>query len=242
MSQKIPYLHIDSSNRVRGTSSDFAIQLKPSMYNVKNARLKALSLPLTNYNISSLNNVIYISDGATDYQYSIPPGVYTTLNLPAIIKAGLDSVFPGVFTVSFDNVSLKFTISCTVTFSFTFGTNTTNTSSLLLGYDNVDTALSFTHIGNNSINLSIPSCMFLNIAEFPIMALSSNGYRGNFPIYVNTISGEIDLFFSNSGYDLESSSTVSVLNQLNISLINPLNGQVVDLNNVDFSFLLQLDY
>ena len=62
MSQKIKYLHIDSSLKIYGTTSNFVIQLQPAIFSLKSAKLIGLNLPITNYNINASNNIIYFSE------------------------------------------------------------------------------------------------------------------------------------------------------------------------------------
>jgi hypothetical protein len=243
--QYIHYLHINSKNRSHGSSHNFLIQLHPAISTVKSVNLLALSLPITNYTINSYNNLIYFTDGVTDFTATITSGIYNSDNIVLAIKTAIEATaIVGTITVMFLENTYKLTITSTTNFALQFATYTTNSANYIMGFDEVDTASALSHEGNNSINLSIPSCIFVKINEFPTNCRSSNDINGTFPIYIyiNTISGEINFYFPNSQFNLVSNNIVSYLNNLIIQLINPDTGYLFDIQDSEWSMLLALNY
>lgn len=243
MAQQIKYLHIDSQLRTNGTFHDFRIEIKPAIFSVQKIKLIALNLPNTYYNVNSSNNIIYFTDGDLNFQAEIPPGVYDILTLPPVIADVMTngSGFDGNVTVTFDDSTLLLSITATSLISLQFGTFQTNSMATLLGFNLIDTALLLTNTANNIINLSIPSCIFIRINEFSQMCRSTNGYNATFAIYPQGDSGTDTIFFNNATYEMECGHTISLLNQLNISLINPKDGSFYEIDT-DWSMMLELIY
>ena len=79
--QKTKYLLIDSQDRVSGVSHNFSIQLNPGIQPIKYVKLLGVSIPLSNYIITALNQDIYFTDNGTSIQYVayITPGVYDSV-------------------------------------------------------------------------------------------------------------------------------------------------------------------
>lgn len=66
--------------------------------------------------IDNTNNLIDFNDGAGSVELaSIPFGLYTAGSLAAEMQTQMDAVSPGIITVSYSNITHKFTISTTAT-------------------------------------------------------------------------------------------------------------------------------
>jgi hypothetical protein len=177
----------------------------------------ALAMPLSNYTINDTNNMIYFNDGVTDFAVRIIPGIYNSDNIGLAVKDAMKSTgYAGTISTYFSENTYTFSIISTTNFMLQFGTYTDNSANHILGYDPMDTALDIAHEGDNAINLSIPPCIFIKIAEFPTMCRSSNGVNGTFSIYINTISGEINYFYLY--FENITHSTISLTNMLHIQL------------------------
>lgn len=243
MAQKITFLHIDSFLRNHGTTSDFMINLQIPIFSIKQIRMIALNLPVNNYNVNSSNNTIYFTDGSSNFVGVIPPGVYDIISiLPAINLAMMSSGFDGSIDATFSNTDLTITINCNSLISLQFGTFQTNSIANFLGFNNVDTSFSLNNTGNNTIDLSIPPCVFIRVGELPSACKSVSGISGTFPIYITVDSANINFHFDSSNYRIHCEGNISILNQLNISLINPRDGQIFNLNGSDWTMLLELSY
>jgi hypothetical protein len=109
--KKLRYFLIDSRDRISGTSSNFKIQMRPGLQNIKSVKLSGISLPLTNYIINTLNNNIYFRVGVIDYIATITPGVYDYSTFLNQIKSAIELTgFGGIITVIYSDTTLKFTI------------------------------------------------------------------------------------------------------------------------------------
>jgi hypothetical protein len=206
-------------------------------------KLLALALPIYNYTVDTTNNQIYFSDGVTNYTASITVGIYNSDNIITAIKIAMETTaYVGTVTVTFFEYTYKLTITSTTNFQLQFATYTTNSANYIMGFDEIDTALSLSYEGDNNIILSIPICIFIKINEFPSMCRFSNDINGTFPIYINTISGEISYFYSNFNFENVTSNTTSLLNNLHISLIDPDTGNLFNINGNEGSMLLCLEY
>jgi hypothetical protein len=241
MSQSYKYLHIDSKLRDIGSSHSYSVKIQPALRELKSARLVALNLPVTNFNVNETNNIIYVSDGGDIFPATITPGVYDIVTILPAIKTAIELTgIGGTIAATFSDLTLKLTITGTVNFSLNFS-DITNSMAHLLGFPNVDTSLALSHTGLYSINLSIPPCVFIRINEFPVMCKSTTGISGTFPIYLNVISGEINFHFDKTHFNNESQGTISNINMMNVSLIDPRDGSEFSIQGNDWTMLLELN-
>jgi hypothetical protein len=152
------------------------------------------------------------------------------------------SGYGGTIIVTFSDLTYKLTINSSTSIFFQWGTFTSNSAYNLLGFLQGDTIFGFTHTADNSLNLGIPPCFFIYISQFPVMCRNVNNVVGTFPVYTTGNSGDISFLWERTHYELESSSTISSLNQLHIQLIDPRTGRRFDINNIDWAMLLELQY
>lgn len=241
MSQSYKYLHIDSKLRDRGSSHSYSIKIEPALRELKSARLVALNLPVTNFNVNETNNIIYIFDGVDTHEAIVTPGVYDIVSILSAIKTAIEATpYTGTITATFDDTTLRLTITGTVNFSLAFD-STTNSMAHILGFGNTITTLGLTHTSLYSINLSVPPCVFIRINEFPVMCKSTTGISGTFPVYLNTISGEINFHFDKTHFNNESQGTLSNINMMNVSLVDPRDGSEFSIQGNDWTMLLELN-
>ena len=120
MASNTQILLIDSRSCFTGDSNDFTIVLNRPVNNIRKVKLLGLQLPLTNYNINNTNNRIYISDSSNSYVAIVESGVYNRFNILNAIKTAIESVFPTIITVTYDEIKLKYNISSTVQFILDF--------------------------------------------------------------------------------------------------------------------------
>jgi hypothetical protein len=145
--------------------------------------------------------------------------------------------YVGTITVTFSENTYKLTITSTTNFALQFATYTTNLANHIMGFDELDTTSALSHKGDNSINLSIPPCIFIKINEFLVNCRSSKVSIEPFlsTSIINTISGEVNFYFPNNQFNLVSNSTVSYLNNLTI---HPDTGYLFDIQDSEWSMLL----
>jgi hypothetical protein len=198
-----------------------------------------LNLLLANYT----NNKIYFTNNVNNFVGTIASGVYDITTFLQAVKTAMESSrYGGTVIVTFSDLTYKLTINSSTSIFFQWGTFTSNFAYNLLGFLQGDTIFGFIHTADNSLNLSIPSCFFIYISQFPVMCRNVNNVVGTFPVYTTGNSGDISFLWERTHYELESTSTISSLNQLHIQLIDPRTGRRFDINNIDWAMLLELQY
>lgn len=241
--QQPKYLLIDSKDRVDGLSHSFAIQMRPGLKPIKSVRLLAISVPLTNYIVDTTNQNIYFNDG-TDRIGVIPPGVYDSYSILAVIASAMESSgYTGTITVTYSQTTFNYTITGTVAFSLTFGTNTINSAAYILGFSNVDTTSSTSHTGDMVQSLSIPPYFYINIDCFPKTVATSKSELATFVVFTNTTSGFNNFFWDKSQYTMiiPGPPAANAVQYFNVEL-QTRGCEPLDLHGTDWCMLLELEY
>jgi len=241
--QKPKYYLIDSKDRISGSSHRFSIQCRPGIEPIKQIKLCGVSLPLTNYIIDASNQNIYFSDG-TNYIGVLTPGVYDYTTILAEIKSAMEATaYAGTITATYSLTSFKFTVAGSVNFAFTFGTNTTNSAAYILGFDDEDTIIAASHMGDDVAHLSIPPYFFINVDNFSTQSSTSNGEICTFIIFSQNNSGYVNFHWNKTHYSLniEGPPSREPLQIINVNL-KMRGGNYFNLNNTDWSMLLELIY
>lgn len=207
----------------------------------KSIELLTFSLPMTFYNVNENNNKIYFNDG-TDKIATLTPGNYDITDFLAELKTEMDSVSTITFTPTYSNISMKITITGDSAFTLTFGTNTTNSSSKILGFPDVDTSSSVTQVGTNTINLSVPLYINICIDGFSSSIKSSNHFD-NATFCCHTFGNGSDVFTWNSSNSYEQIIPCTDDNIQSIHvIIKDYNNQLLELNGGNWSMLLKINY
>ena len=117
--------------------------------------LKAMSLGVTYYNVNSTNNMVYFTDTGGARTCALTPQYYISMAaLATNLATAMNSVGSGTVSVTASASTLRLTITNTVAFSMTFGTNTLNSASIILGFVGNSAGAAITQIGTQSANLS----------------------------------------------------------------------------------------
>lgn len=117
------------------------------------------------FNVNNNNNKIYINENGTDYTVTLTNGYYDFNSLQSHLQTQITSTISGTMTVTTDSNTNKYTFSNTITFYFTFGTNTTNSARKLIGFNQIDGTTSTTQTSDNPIDLNNHKSFFINISE-----------------------------------------------------------------------------
>lgn len=244
MSQRCHQLIINSADRINPlitNSNDCRMYVKPAISGFKKVELLSFSMPLTSYNINETNNQIYFNVGGSDYTASITPSSYNICTLIPELKRVMELVSSETFDIWFDNglFRIVFTISSAADFSFTWETNTTNTSAAILGFTNIDTATLATITSTNAINLSLPLYFYVDIPQFGIHSKSTNSDdSATFIVSSLQNSGGINIFNQFSCYHLLEHFGHNILNTIDVRIKQPGN-QLLDIQNSDWSMLIR---
>jgi hypothetical protein len=147
--QKI--ISLQSVDRVQGTINDFQCTIN-NLKHVHWFSIQDILIPMSHYQITSLNATIPFNDGA-DRTAVLKHGFYTETQFLTEIKTKMDaSPSAIVFTVTKDDNTEKITIAGTANFTLQF--SKTGTPRNILGYSAVDTPSLSSHTGNNIFNLN----------------------------------------------------------------------------------------
>lgn len=246
MSQKTHTLLIDSRDRVNPLTSntnDCRLYVKPAIKDFTKVELLSFSMPVTQYNVDSTNNQIYFDVGGSDYTASITEGSYTICTITAELKRVMDLASSENFDIWYDEAlfRLVFTIG-TGTFSFTWGTNTSNTAAGLLGFLNSDSTPAQTITSDHAINLSLPLYFYVDIPQFGIHCRSTNeNDYATFVVSSLQNSAGINVFNMFSNYQLLERSGNTTLNAIDVR-IKERGNKLVDLQNSEWAMLLRFWY
>jgi hypothetical protein len=240
MAQRPKYLLVDSRDRtyeINGTS-EFIMSFNPSLEQVRSVKLKALSLPLTHYNVNDTNNKIYFN-GLTA---TLPNGIYNVVNILPEIKLAMEATgYGGIITATFNELKHLYTIDSTTNIALEFGTNTTNSAAYLLGYNNVDTAPSLSLVADNITNLSVPLYFFIDISGLSSPVRTTNNESATFVVFTTSNSGGISFHFEDTHYESNSMGTSGALQQSTITLRERGN-RLFNIHGNDWTMLLELTY
>jgi hypothetical protein len=242
------YLYIDSADRNSGgTSTNFQIALNYAMNNITKIKLQSLTFFNTLYNITAaFNNTIPFSIGATNFTAVIPAGAYNITTFAPAVQAALNAVSTG-FTVAYNPLTYKLTISNASAFSLLWGTGPT--CSTECGFPDLPTAAATSVTGPNAVNLGEPCHLFVMIREidssFVVGGDSFNNYT--FVVPINSPPGFLVEYSCNSSFNqIIECQTPLNLSKLTIQLnnsSNPVGNPSVptSLNGLDWQMVLEID-
>jgi hypothetical protein len=243
--QKSHILLLDSRDRINPLvteSNNCTLRIDPAVGGFNKVELLSFNVPNIQFNVDSTNNLIYFDDGAP-LTATLTPGAYNYISLPVEVKAQLEAVSANTFTVTYDENTFKLNIGISAgIFSLTFGTNTTNSAALILGFRAVDTVAASSQTSYNSINLSLPPYFYVHSPELGIHVRSTkSGDFGTFIINTSGNSGDITQFNMFSNYQLLEAFQHSSLSTVNVTLKNR-GGTLLDVRGTEWSMILKLHY
>ena len=231
MTQSIHRLIINSKQRKSGTSSDFYIDIKPSLERVNRVCLIHAQIPNTYYNITNAQFIYY--DGSTTQIVNIPDGAYDVDSLRLFIDT-----IPGVNIVTYDFKTFRYTIKTPANHQILgsqmgeFGEK--------IGFT-VDTPPGNTHVGDKAISIGGHQYYCIIIDEFPAVCKSSDGSLfTSFIIPETNNSSQIEFFSHLDKFNQIILYNEQNINQLHIQLRNELN-ELIDLNG-EWSMILEFHY
>lgn len=269
---KTKYVNIDSrfSDEYKETNSksEYIITLSEKITDVKKTGIKSIELPVSFYNISSNlgNNTFKLIYNTTSYLFNIPDGNYTSTDL----KSKLNSLATSYsLNVNFDIQNNKFIITNNSGNNLTVNFNTDDVGNITkynfksrlgwaMGFRNYQYIIASTRniTAEATFDLNIPKYLYLAIDEF------GKGNQNSFisPLPTSLINKNIiariccdykqysygSVLYANEYNGLLISDTRSYtgkidIQKLNIKILNEY-GIVMDLNGLDYSFLLKLEH
>ena len=117
------------------------------------------------YNITDNNNKIYWNENGTDKITTLTNGYYNTEDFITHLGSKMNTDATGTVSISLNDNTRKLTITDTLNFYMTFGTNTSNSARKLLGFNGADGSNAGTQISDNSIDLNPYKNIFITIKQ-----------------------------------------------------------------------------
>jgi len=239
MSISRTYLEVNSNLRENSSTtypSDCIIhsKLTPS----GTYALKSILLPVTYHNVNVNNNTIYFTDTGGVRTCQLPIGYYSQLpDFAAAVATAMTAVSAGVVTCSVSSRTNVLTVSNTVAFSFTFGSNKVNSAGRLMGFI-ADTATATSQSGTQTMNLNSTSCYNFLIDDASSEVVGMDGSRCTFKIPATTATPN-EVYYEPS----EQFPIVFTLTSTKVLRIRIMDDQFRILNNMrsDFYMMLQKD-
>jgi hypothetical protein len=232
-------ISLRSRDRINGSNSisDFKVTVE-RISNVKNVKIQNAIIPLSFYNVNSFNNSITFNDGSLRTA-SLTLGSYTAVQLATLIQTAMNAISTLVFTITYNSIIQKYTISSTSNFSLIFTNQTSSLPSMLgFNYSTYASASTYTSTNVASVNKIYSQ---VNICSGRLstdnqQVSSSNVYFGNLICVVNNSvykPGEY-LYYSNDDNSQNSmfSNESSSLDNIDIRLYDGDNN-LIEFNGVD---------
>lgn len=178
-------LIISSKNKQSGESNNkFTVLLSDPITGFDNIRLSKIAIPHTWYTImTDINDKIYFKVSTTTYTSTIPQGVYSDSELATAIQTQMNSDYTtdNNFSVSVGTSSYPYTYKYTISHSSTnfqlmFATNTTNSISNTIGFNNTDSSAAQTFTSDNVYNLNYCNTLYINTNLCDGNTLTKDGF------------------------------------------------------------------
>jgi hypothetical protein len=152
------YIKVDSNLRIDAATTSPADCVIPSDHVMGGCyQLKSVTLPATNFNLNSSNNVVYFNenDGALK-TCVIPIGYYSGFaDVANALALSMSAAGTGTYTCSVSSLNNRLTVNSTVNFKFLFGSNSLNSASIVLGFVNNSASSATSQTGSQIMNTSI---------------------------------------------------------------------------------------
>ncbi len=261
------YINIDSrfhDEYMNGDAASYTITLPERINDVKSLCVCNAEIPMSIYNVSADlgNNCFKVTTGGTSSLITIPDGNYSATTLKTAIDDGLSVTD---LTCSITDNKFKFTAAATTTIDFAVdGTgaydkyNFKGKFGWMVGFRDVsiEIAAGSSATGSAFVNLQSPRYLYLVVDEF------TRGNQNSFmsPLAASSINKNIlaRIVLDSVNYPYGSILTANVFNghllsdvrsytgkvdlqRLSVQLVNEY-GVPVNLNGLDFSFCLEVQY
>ena len=239
----IKNLLISSANKNYGTSTNYYITLDEPLYNIQSVKLLHTRIPVSWYNITSANNIILFNEGSGNLIATLTKGNYNITELIIEIKNKMDLIGVNTYTVSYDKITMKLTISSTGSYILSFASSI-STIWNMLGYNNVNTISNISHTSDNIIDLISVKYIQIVIPEIGIIGRSTNtNNEYTFLVPVNEDKASIIQFnenntFNQIQYNIHNKKDIQNLH----IIIKDQDNNILDLNNSDTYLLIECNY
>jgi len=192
-------------------------------------------VPVTNYNVSSTNNVIPFYENLTVKTATLTPGYYDTSSLleEVAVQKTVASLGFATYSVTQSALPLRITITSTQNFQLQFGSNTVNSAAAVLGYTPVDTGMATSHLASNIANLAAVRSFNISINNESSF-IDSQGRSCSFVIPILGNTGSVSVYEPTAVFP-QTTYFTSHVSTLNIKVTDD-NGVILNLSS-DFYFM-----
>lgn len=185
---------ISSADRATGTPDSFVCN---SDFRIPPGDYECLSSTVINtmFTFDSTNNQINFDEKGTPFVASITPGNYTANTVLATLGSVMNAVVGVANTYTWTYSSSTFAFTCTSnavsTFAFDWGTFTTNSANVRLGWSAANTALANAQTSTTTIDFASPMLMCVHISgvEDKVATLKQQTLNCCVTIPLNVASG-----------------------------------------------------
>lgn len=240
-------LVIRSNDRINSNDStaNFSVVIEPEITAITKVTLLSAEIPNTIHNITSDNQTFnwQTSDGFNS-SIQIPTGFYSIDEYIDQFKGKVDieQAITGTtddLNIEFYNHKGHFFLYQGTDFNAHFGNSSV---SAIMGYDSVNQTGSEFYESDNIVDF-FPDLhsLYIRFPNLPVnKLLSSNGLSAFAKIPMQANNYAIDFYAKNDTFCQAECFTPVTLQSLEVQLLNE-NGEIVNLNNADWSFTLKLD-
>lgn len=234
------YTHVSTNNLVFGTNSNGRVKIPELMKG--DYRFEMFTTTNLIYNVSSLNNnfsIVYFDGGSNLYDIVLTPGNYSYLDLANEIETQLNAtVVGGSFTVDYDTISGKYTITeAANTFYFIFVV--VNSAYKLMGFNYENQSnLEASKTSDNPSQIYPNQVIYLRLGEDDDLNIrGSSSFSSSLFIPVNSEFGE------KFDYKINTESLCQIIRLNSTSGLtfrfHDSNRKDIDLNGADWEILLK---
>lgn len=236
------YLVISSTARIAGESNYFPIKL-PQPVIFDEVQLISAQIPYTYYNITSSSTLV-IEWNSIQVTVVLTPGNYSLSQLAAAIQTYVQAQINSNITVTFNVQQF--------TFTFNFSNATPSTGSLLiskstmgriLGFPGTNDILDQSVITSTSASQSMDQqYLYINLDPVPQTDLQTTiSSISSFYIPITVNAGDLITYMPTTNEQQKINCSKTFYKVFNVSL-RDMFGNLLDLNNVDWSFVVKLSY
>lgn len=234
---------LDSRNRLRGTSTNFDVNINPSI-TFSSMRLKSFHVPVSWYNITSDNNTFTIEQASIDYTVTVTVGRYDMTQLLSALESGLNTATGSTFSCTRDDKTGLVTIA-----------DTTPTNFIIKSNGNLEDYLGFTsqqsggasYTASKVSKLYNPDYIILSLSAVPnnVRHLDNNSEHGSFVIRLDnldstTTMGSVKYNSKDIDIDNIKLSKPKQLHSLSVYLFDKHNNEL-DLNGSEWVGTLSIE-
>lgn len=168
MSSSNTKIFIKSIERISGTSSEGVIKTHITL--IGNFTIESFVVTNNIYNITSSNNIFYFVENGTDYDLELTPGAYSNPDIACEIQnqlngGGLSNEYCVEYIANTGKINITIE-NGTAPFGLRFGSGTTNSSRIILGFDETDTAVDTNDkMSDFPTNINVNYHIFMSILD-----------------------------------------------------------------------------